>query len=157
MDGVLNPGHGGPDWVWDIQENSEEGYPLKLSTALGREILALGSVRWLTTWNLENRANSEIAPLLGWGPKPVLAEPVFVGRDRFSWKPKAVEALISQPGPPIIWIDDEIDCRLPPWGLANNDPHKRLFPICPTATIGLTRHQIQNARDWLEARKSEGL
>lgn len=156
VDGVLN-GLGGPealcpDWKWNAPFHSSlesGGFKLTLSREMGDAIRALDlDVRWLTTWR--EHANPEVGARLGWGLLPVANREVE--QDRFGslvidrGKGHAAKVLLANPGPPVVWIDDDA-----PWiGVANLDPHGRLVAtIQPDYLAGLSRAEIDRVRDVL--------
>jgi hypothetical protein len=161
VDGVLNPfwprsTQISRDWVFDknFSSSPESGsFLLNLSTEMGQALRDLDcDIRWLSTWMRDGDfANQEIGEALGW---PVLpnVEIEFHGPNDFSWKPRAVRQILSTDGPPVIWIDDDAVIFLKDLTDLSFDPHQRLLPIAPDTDVGLTKKDIEKAKDFISER-----
>lgn len=159
VDGVLNPVPFTTTWSSDWEflpefiSSEESGmWPLNVSAEMAMAITDLGcDVRWLTTWG--DHAHDNIGAAFGWRLLPVVAQP---DRRSFSWKVKAATEILSEPGPPVVWIDDDIAefaCRT---DFTTIDPHKRLITVCPKTNVGLTRSHISYIAERLQAHGGVG-
>jgi hypothetical protein len=149
FDGTMNPvpfyEQSDHDFVFDIStwltSTNEDGsawrYKVNLSTEMAAEIIQLGTVMWLTSWiRWADDANTVIAPLLGWERLPI----VPFEKNRPDWKYRAMQQLLAEAGPPVVWIDDDAKqimeeerSRIP------LDPHDRLIVCAPWTDYGMRR------------------
>lgn len=156
VDGVLNPvpfrEKTSPDWKWEHTFRSTAdsgGFNLNLSSEMGAAIEALGcDITWLTTWIVgQDHANSNIGKSIGWSFKsfPNIPENPYI-----FWKVMEVKRILANPGPKVIWIDDEAiefsELFADEWEL---DPHNRLLIINPETDIGLTKDHIDTMKVFL--------
>ena len=154
------------DWLWEPPIVSDEisgGFTLHLSREMAAEVVGLGcDIRWLTTW--AHDASRNIGAHFGWPEHPVAATPKSPGLDLpFSywkhiplWKPRAAFDILANPGPPVVWIDDDIGTFLDlPYESRLGrelDPHDRLLAIAPVYDTGITRAHIAEVREFLAGR-----
>lgn len=157
IDGVLNPcpfnAERSKDWLFEpeFRSSPESGrFLLNLSKEMGQALLDLDChIRWLTTWILdEDQANPNIGAALGWPKLPII--PIAPhGPSDFFWKPRAIKTLLENPGPKVIWIDDDINSFLQHFQPDVLDPHKRLLTIVPESDIGLTKAHINIIKEFI--------
>jgi hypothetical protein len=169
VDGVLNPdffeAENCPDWVFEPKFKSSKAsgrYTLALSREMGKAIEDLNcQVHWLTTWGTHAHFNIGIHfdwnnhPILAEKPPPIIEPDGMYGRreveDHF-WKPRAVKKFLLEPGPKVIWIDDDIEAfqeRIAQNGMTL-DPHNRLLTICPDELVGLTKQHLNLIREFIQ-------
>lgn len=173
VDGCLNPCPFNPtttrDWVWEPQFTSDEpsgSFPLNLSREMADAITALNcDLRWLTTWG--HHAHRNMGARFGWPQYPVAAGPGDPGlvlpfgywKHTSLWKPRAVFDLLAEPGPPVVWIDDDIrgylDINYEDLLGRELDPHDRLLAVAPVYDTGITRMHLEMVREWLAGRGFE--
>lgn len=164
IDGVLNTfvpeGERTADWKWDPEFRSDRDsgrFLLNLSTQMAREIEKLGELRWLTTWIYNgDQANPNVGAHFGWNlplleilPDPNPGSPRIFQRADPWWKSRAINNLLKEEGPPVVWIDDDIQHFID-FGPDVEDPHLRLFCVCPEADVGITRSHIEMIKKHLE-------
>ncbi len=162
VDDVLNPVQDKHPGTWpDFEEHRIQLFQVWLSKAMAQAIVGLGvEIRWLTTWNEDDAANTEIGPRVGLPRLPVVAEPPpprLSGGRRFLWKHEAMEALIAaNPGRDIVWVDDDcLDiCRAARGALT--DTPEALYLLAPLRGVGLMPTDIEEIRTWLQSRGHKG-
>lgn len=117
VDGVLNrfPGLGSvprrADEFDDFRTARCNGFPITFSAKMGQRLERLDAqIVWATTWEHDDLANKEIAPLFGWPRLPVLHRGDHDERaGRFGWwKASAVQAYLEEHPRPFVWIDDDL-------------------------------------------------
>ena len=154
VDGVLNPMSPDPavsgfdDWATimvpvdtahgDVQVDlSQQQAGLLWTTAQkhGAEIV------WLTTWKMDNLANTSIGSVFGWPELRVLQQ---VRPDwKTWWKSDSAEAFLETEQRPFVWIDDDLD-----WSVHRGDvlwlqdADLDHFLVSPSTDKGLTLDQI---------------
>lgn len=147
VDGVLNPfpfdARRSSDWHFEefISTKASGGWTLHISKEMGDALWDLDcDIRWLTTW--EDHAHHNIGgPVFGWPTLPVF----FKDEGSFFWKADRVKRLLQKPGPPVIWVDDDLEevakC-IEDWD--EFDPYERLH-MWPgiQSSVGLTKDDIQ--------------
>lgn len=113
----------------------------ELAEAAGAELV------WASYWR--NRANIWIAPRIGLPslrfvpiPGHSMARP---GLSLGQWKALHVAAWIGRT--PFVWFEDEPDV---PSYLAEQPGLGRYLTVTVDPAIGLTRHHIEQARNWLD-------
>lgn len=158
VDGVLNPApfkaSWSPDWKFEPTARSCQesgGWPLNLSKEMGRAILDLNcEIRWLTTW-IKNGdfANPNIGARLDW-PRLSICPVQRKMSENIFWKPLAVKEFLENPGPKVVWIDDEADTLRDIFTLDELDPHRRLLVINPEPFEGLTKEQLNTIQVFLK-------
>jgi hypothetical protein len=164
IDGVLNTfvpvAERSADWKWDPEFRSDRDsgrFLLNLSTEMARALEKLGELRWLTTWIYNgDQANPNVGAHFGWN-LPLLDIVKDTTTPRVSiferpdpwWKSNSIKKLCAEPGPPVVWIDDDIEWFLRD-GPQDLDPHHRLFCVCPDADVGITRAHIEMIKNHLE-------
>lgn len=162
VDGVLNPcpfkAERSPGWAFEptFRSNERSGrWPLNVSKEMAQELLSItDDIRWLTTWC--DQAHPNIGgPVFGWPEFPVLQDHRKFSRN-FFWKPANVQDVTREPGPPVIWIDDDSAGYVEACTLESLDPHGRLLVITPECDIGLTREHFARIREWLADRELTG-
>jgi hypothetical protein len=169
VDGVVNANRGHTtEWAFEPQFRSNKasgGYLLNLSREMARALESLNcDIHWLTTW--AEHADANIATHFqegtdfNWRNLPVLANPNsdhlhFGAYYGAHWKPKAVMDFLAQPGPPVVWIDDDARGYMDmPWEHFGwtLDPHDRLLVVSPYHHTGISREDIATIREWLTGR-----
>lgn len=165
VDGVLNPCPYHPDrsrdWEdFELYASSEESgrRALSLSKSMGQALLALEcDIQWLTFWVRDaDHANPEVGARLGWPTLPVA--PFELRLSDYVWKFSAVRRLLQEPGPALVWVDDNADTDLH-WVRQSDvlwdrlDPHGRLLAVSPVTNAGLTKAHVEQIKDWLAARE----
>jgi hypothetical protein len=166
VDGVLNrlsdPHVDNPDFfkfepVQYVMEGNGwqmvQGFPLRLSKEMVRELLAITTdIRWATSWtSFNDYANPCIGPLID---MPYLPTPMLDIQQRFGCGPtsakiRVVEDELKNPGPPVIWIDDDV---ADPGAVA--DPHFRLIAVAPECDLGITRSDIARIKQFIAEKES---
>lgn len=155
VDGVLNPcpfdKNRSSDWAFEKTFRStlaSGGFNLNLSWEMGQALLGLGcEIVWLTTWILDwDHANENIGRAFGWAEKKVPE----VTREQF-WKILEVKRILAEPGPKVVWIDDDALNFLELFeDGADLDPHSRLLVVCPDSSVGLTKAHLQEIKEFLD-------
>lgn len=157
VDGCLNPVPFDPamssDWKFEptfCSSQESGGWPLNLSREMGQTLTDLNcEIKWLTTWILDaDFANIEIGSALKWkrlNHCPFKQQ----GFTDIWWKPRAVKELLKDPGPKVVWIDDDINIFLQNFEIGELDPHNRLLAICPFPAIGITKNDIDVIKEFL--------
>lgn len=158
VDGVLNPDRLPDDWEFEPRFQSDEesgGLPLDLSREMGAAIEEVGfDMRWLTTWG--EYANTNIGPHFGWRAMPVAAEPYK--EHPYFWKVLAVQRLLAEPGPLVVWIDDEADKFVNLFGEYEAlDPHYRLIYVAPNPRWGLRREHLEWIKNQIAIRTTSAI
>lgn len=158
VDGVLNPcpfdkHPRGLEWKFEPTFRScadSGGFPLNLSKEMGQALLDLKcEIRWLTTWIRDaDLANKNIGSALGWERQRVCAI-TLRGLSDYYWKPRYVKELLKDPGPRVVWIDDDADGYAQHFDEGELDPHNRLLIICPECDIGITHDHIDTIKLFL--------
>jgi hypothetical protein len=156
IDGCFNPvpfrAVVSKDWKWErtFRSNADSGgFNLNLSSEMGAAIESLGcDITWLTTWIVgQDHANPNVGKALGWElkPYPIIPEDPYI-----FWKVMYMKDVLAQPGPKVIWIDDEAtefsELFSDQWDL---DPHNRLLIINPETDIGITKDHIDTMKVFL--------
>lgn len=110
VDGVVNDlGHlDGHDRPWEVRLIQASGFTVHIPAYMPNLIQGLAAVaeiHWCTTWR--ESANTEIAPLLGVGPFPVVDD--GTSNPWMDWKPAAAHGVAStaiEGGRSVFWIED---------------------------------------------------
>lgn len=139
------------DWRRDRRRN----FRITYSIEMGRRIGALGvDIFWLTTWL--DHANSEIAPLFGWDPLPVLGFPEYLADTGPGWwKSAAAAAFVAEHQRPFIWIDDDLA-----WSLDRGDVEWLRTCEVPNLCIsphpgrGILPRHLDQIEAWIAERKA---
>lgn len=145
VDGTLLPFGPGAEPL-----EAEPGSLLKrLDARLGARLAALpAELVWATTW--EDQANTEISPLLGLPPLPVVRWPESSGEPedqwfRQHWKTRTLVEWAD--GRPFVWVDDEIADGDREWVLARHPGRALLHRVAPDR--GLTDEDFAVIAEWL--------
>jgi hypothetical protein len=167
VDGVCNrlSGPGSEeDWAWEPMFYSTDAsgrFPLHLSREMADALFLLGAdIHWLTTWDYH--ANFNIGSHFHWPTLPVLAGPgsptLNFGMFGTHWKPAAVVKLLRDPGPPVVWIDDDVRYYVDlPYEHALGegevlDPHDRLLAVGPAPHAGISKANVAEIQEFLRGR-----
>ena len=148
IDGVLIP-DGPPPREWGEWVQHQLRKDLVVSPQLFAEIDALGvEVCWLTSWS--QNANAVLCPLIGWAPKRVLVKQTV----KRWWKLVAVEEFFaSSSHGRVAWVDDDLDQYADEVAASVGRliAAARLLTVCPTASTGLTRAEVQEIRAFFDS------
>ena len=91
-----------------MRPECELASPITRSLKMGERIAALDAdIVWLTTWEVDDHANTFIAPLFGWDDLPIL----HAGEEwhrRGWWKSTVAQKFIMENPRPFIWLDDDL-------------------------------------------------
>jgi hypothetical protein len=153
VDGVLNAVVGTPfgarkEMTASMPFEAEfeaSGLPIRVPAGTRERIEALQTLFdcvWATTW--EDRARSELAPVLGFGAD----WPVIRFKDDFpdsgTWKLPAVQRYAERPehrDRPLAWIDDDLEPDALEWAAWRSRSGPRTLMVRPDADLGFTsRH-----------------
>lgn len=158
VDGVLNPQNDdNSDWSFEPLVSSE-GFPLLLSREMAAALWSISTdIRWATSWaHTEDSANPDIGAFFGWPklPTPMIGFPRQFGNGSLWVKVAVVRDELANPGPPVVWIDDQLVAlmNLPMSRGADFDPHKRLIGCGPDSRVGLTRRQLNRIHNRASAK-----
>ena len=166
-----------PDWQQALARNRHGSWPILYSPTVVSAVRrwhdeGLAEITWLTTWLHD--ANGELRDLLGLPAFPVLgarqyeraARPAagpdegsathadFAGAHVASqltgrwWKFDAVlDVVASQPGRPLVWIDDDlrVERAVQQWMRM----HTTCLLMTPSTHVGLIPRHLQTVEDWL--------
>ncbi|MFI1508855.1 HAD domain-containing protein [Streptomyces sp. NPDC020597] len=125
----------------------------RLDPRVGPHLAALPcELVWATTW--EEAANTDIAPLLGLPPLPVVHWPEPSGaherEDKWfglHWKTRTLVAWAD--GHPFVWVDDEVTDADRDW-VSTRHPAPALLH-CVESSRGLTDEDFAVLHQWLRA------
>ena len=140
IDGVLIP-FGVPCAEWGDWMRHPSHVDLILSPLMVAGLGELSAdIHWLTSWG--PTANEVLCPFIGWPPLRVLEE---VSATRRWWKLEAVEEFLKATSyGRVAWIDDDHDQYADEvWtSLGPLIDAGGLLPVCPNASVGLTREEL---------------
>lgn len=150
------------DWWFDKDFRSDPAsgnFRLRLSQEMADALWALNcDIRWLTTWTQTvDFANLNIGRAFGWPKLPALSMRDLpfggLGAGDNDWKQLWVREVCKDPGPPVVWIDDDANYfvrHLGDLGVKDGlkwlDPHGRLFIVCPKVDVGIRKDDIEKIR-----------
>ncbi len=103
---------------------------------------------WLSSWVRQTDcANPILSPRLGFTslPYPDPQNPLWAGLPVSEYKSSVARELLSKPGPPVIWIDDEVDLIYQP----QFDIYNRVSTVCPDSTVGISKSDLDYIRSLL--------
>jgi hypothetical protein len=122
-------------------------FPLELSKEMGAALLDItDDIRWATSWtHWYDHANLHIGPRVGFPHLPApMCENGRMSEGPTSAKFRVVQDELRRPGPPVIWIDDDVADPM-----QVDDPHFRLLCVNPEPGSGLTRSDIARIKQFL--------